>query len=222
MICLDIIFDTTRICQPDFQGWHLFFSTEASTFIIHHQKPRISIKNLKKIVDACLSGSPKAQRKLFDTFYSEGLNIAHRYSSNDQDAKEILSNAFIRAFDKLHLFNPAYPFIPWFRTLIVHCSSDYYRYQKDHYRVDIQEYENQLGFEEGLIQQLSYEEILKAVQTLPPAYRLAFNMYEIDGYKHHEIAQTLGISVGTSKSNLAKAKQKLKVIFVNRWHPKTS
>ena len=168
-----------------------------------------------------MSGSQKAQRKLFDTYYSDGLNIALRYSSNPQDAKEILSNAFIRAYDKLHLFNPAYPFIPWFRTLIVHCSSDYYRYQKDSQQVNISEYENQLGMEEKLISKLSYEEILKAVQTLPPAYRLAFNMYEIDGYKHHEIAQTLGISVGTSKSNLAKAKQKLRVIFANRWEPKT-
>jgi len=132
-----------------------------------------------------------------------------------------LSNAFIRAFDKLHLFNPAYPFIPWFRTLIVHCSSDYYRYQKDTYQVDFEEVEYELGYDDKLMSKLSYDEILEAIQALPPAYRLAFNMYEIDGYKHHEIAQALGISVGTSKSNLSKAKQKLKVIFANRWPSKT-
>jgi len=190
------------------EGWHLHTPTREK-----------AIKNTKQIIEACLKGSKKAQRKLFEMFYSDGLNIAMRYSNNPQDAKEILSNAFIRAFDKLHLYKPAYPFMPWFRTLIVHCSSDYYRYQKEIYQVDIAEMTNKLGKEDDMIHHLSYEEILMAVQSLSPAYRLAFNMYEIDGYKHKEIAQILGISVGTSKSNLAKAKQKLQVILSERWHP---
>jgi RNA polymerase sigma-70 factor (ECF subfamily) len=135
-----------------------------------------------------------------------------RYSSNKEDAKEILGNAFIRVFKKLDHFDPIRPFEAWFSRIIVHASSDYYRYAKVPF-LDIEPQNKFLQEDPEILDQLSYDELLTCVTKLSPQYRLVFNMYVVDGYKHYEIAESLNISIGTSKSNLNKAKKQLKKII---------
>ncbi len=123
----------------------------------------------------------------------------------------------MRVFKKLHLFDPSRSFENWFSRIIIHCSSDYYRYAKP----EIQDLENYKPYLEedsvNVIDQLSYKELLKCISKLTPQYRMVFNLYVIDGYKHNEIADLLNISEGTSKSNLSKAKRTLQNILKEKY-----
>ena len=163
------------------------------------------------IIGRCQKHDRAAQRQLFELFYSEGLSIALRYTRNEADAKEILSNAFIRAFKNISSFDLNYPFNPWFRRIIIHAVSDYYRYSKEPF-LEI-EYAKTASVENNSIDNLSHDEIMRLIQKLPHAYRICFNLYVVDGYKHQEIAEMLQIKEGTSKSNVAMAKKKLQVMI---------
>ena len=166
----------------------------------------------EKTISDCRKGSARAQRQLFEMYYSEGMNTAQRYSNNSEDAKEILANAFIRVFEKLDQFDTSKVFLPWFRKIIVHASSDYYRYQKNNILPLDQIPE--VRFDDQIIDQLSYDELLSLVQELPYALRSVFNLYCVEGYKHQEIAEIMEISEGTSKSHLHRAKAKLQIRII--------
>lgn len=115
----------------------------------------------------------------------------------------------MKIFKYLKSFDTSKPFQPWFRRIMVNSSIDHFKKEG--------KYQQQVGLEDALAHEIagdqldliSYQEILELVRELPPAYRAVFNLYAIEGYKHEEIADLLGISVGTSKSNYFKAKRKL-------------
>jgi len=165
-----------------------------------------------EIIRMCQRGDSRAQRALFDQNYQNAMRTAMRYSQSREDAEEIVSNAFIKAIKGISSFDLKYPFQPWLRTILVRAASDFYRYGVHQTIDELHDYDLPPVSEEAL-ENLSYQELLDRVQVLPDAYRLVFNMYVIDGFKHHEIAQRLGITEGTSKSNLHKAKKKLRVIL---------
>ncbi len=165
----------------------------------------------RQIIKQCLRGSAAAQRSLFDLYYSDAMHVALRYSNCYEDAQEILSDAFIRAFRKLNRFDLSKPFLPWLMTLIIHASSDYYRY-KHQWLVSIDDHEP-ANMEVSIIDDLSYQEMLELIQKLPHSYRTVFNLSVIEGYKHREIAALLGISEGTSKSHLSRARHKLQIML---------
>ncbi|MBK8501811.1 MAG: sigma-70 family RNA polymerase sigma factor [Saprospiraceae bacterium] len=165
-----------------------------------------------QIISQCLKGSGRAQRQLFDMYYTEGMNTAIRYSSNEEDAKEILSNAFIRIFKKLALFDISQHFIPWLKKIIVHASSDYYRYQNN--LIVPFEQVPEPKMDDDIINSLSYQELLEHVQSLPPSLRSVFNLYCIEGFKHNEIGELLEISEGTSKAHLHRAKSRLQTLIL--------
>ncbi len=125
-------------------------------------------------------------------------------------------------FKKLHLFDPSRSFENWFARIIIHSSSDYYSYSKP----DTQDLENYKPYLEedsvNVIDQLSYDELLDCITKLSPQYRMVFNLYVIDGYKHDEIADLLNISEGTSKSNLSKAKKTLQNILKEKYEIESS
>lgn len=125
-------------------------------------------------------------------------------------------------FKKLHLYDPSRSFENWFARIIIHCSSDYYRYAKPETR-DLDDYKPYLEENEiSVIDRLSYEELLSCITKLSPKYRMVFNLYVIDGYKHSEIADLLNISEGTSKSNLSKAKRTLQHILKEKYEIQSS
>lgn len=122
----------------------------------------------------------------------------------------------------MHLFDTSRSFENWFSRIIIHCSSDYYRYAKPEAH-DLDNYKPYLE-EDGInvIDQLSYDELLECISKLSPQYRMVFNLYVIDGYKHAEIAELLNISEGTSKSNLSKAKKTLQNILKVKYEIESS
>ncbi len=166
--------------------------------------------HLENIIQGCLKGDRLSQRKLYEQFYSLGLNLCLRYARSRDEAREMLNDGFLKVFRKIDRYNPAMPFQPWLRRLLVNAAIDYHH--KHHKHPESEEIADYKLPPEAVVLpgEMAYEDLLKAVQALPPAYRMAFNLHEIEGYKHAEIAEMLNISVGTSKSNLARAKSHLK------------
>ena len=138
------------------------------------------------------------------------MSVCLRYAKSEDDAVEVLNDGFLKVFKNLKKFDQTRSFKAWLRTILINTALDHYRKEKKHmHQEDISEVRN-LDSGKRTDADLSYEELLQLVQRLSPAYRTVFNLYVIDGYKHHEIADMLGISEGTSKSNLTKARANLR------------
>lgn len=140
------------------------------------------------------------------------MSISLRYSKNREEALEITNDAFLKVFRKIEQYDLEQPFLPWLRKIVIHASIDYYR---KHHKLDAPievAYLNQTNktTSNEALDNLAFEDLIMVMQRLSPAYRLVFNLYVIDGLMHQEIAEKLNISVGSSKSNLAKARQKIK------------
>lgn len=172
-------------------------------------------KELKTVLSGCLNGKRKSQRTLYQMYYAYGMSICIRYAGDREEAVEILNDAFMKVFINLNKFDITKPFKPWLRRILINCSINNYKVrQKRVFEEDISKGEDHHGADE-ILSGISYQEIVEMIQKLSPAYRTVFNLYVIEGYKHEEIAEMLNISVGTSKSNLAKAKQNLREILKN-------
>jgi RNA polymerase sigma-70 factor (ECF subfamily) len=156
-----------------------------------------------------MSGVAGSQKKLYYNFYGFAMGICLRYARNRDEAVEILNDGFYKVLTRLDKYDPSKPFLPWLSRIMTNTAIDHYRAELKHpITSDLAELE--IKVEENDIQsKLNYEDLLKLVQALPPGYRTVFNLFAIDGFTHEEIAKQLGISVGTSKSNLFKARQKL-------------
>ena len=165
---------------------------------------------LTSLIKACHKGNKESQKSLYLEFYAYAMSICIRYVNNRDEAAEILNDAFIKVFDNLNKFNLKKEFKPWLRTIIINTAINYYhKNQKLNFNEHLNEDIKEIAPDDP-ISQLSYKELIGFVQELPPQYRAVFNLFVIEGYKHEEIAEMLKITVGTSKSNLARAKKNLK------------
>ncbi|MEQ8712678.1 MAG: sigma-70 family RNA polymerase sigma factor [Cyclobacteriaceae bacterium] len=162
----------------------------------------------------CQRGKRQSQDALYKAYYGYGMSICLRYSRTYEEAVEILNDGFIKIFGKLDKYTPGLSFKGWLRRVMINSAIDYYRRNEKHYHnLDISHAHYEPS-QESALDQLSEQEIITAIQQLPPSYRMVFNLFAIEGYKHEEIGHKLGISVGTSKSNLAIARNKLKRILI--------
>jgi len=174
----------------------------------------IGNSTLEKIIAGCVKGDRESQRRLYELYYSKMMGVCVRYASNREEAKDLLHDGFLKIFDHIKKFNHTGSFEGWVRRIMINTTIDHFRKNKHVFLKDTNEFQNIENEEPDLdiLSQLRTEDILKAVQKLSPAYRAVFNLYVIEGYTHKEVAEELGISIGTSKSNLAKAKNNLKKI----------
>lgn len=164
---------------------------------------------IKKLIQGCIRSERDSQKALYKHFYSFAMAICLRYANNRLDAAGILNDGFFKAFTHISKYEADKAFMPWLGRIITNTAIDYYRTNlkfTDH--LDISEHEN-IAQVSSVYDQLNYNDLLALVQKLSPAYRTVFNLYAIDGYTHEEIGEMLNISIGTSKSNLFKARQKL-------------
>lgn len=164
------------------------------------------------------------QQRLFELYYGKLIVVALRYNSDRDTAEEVLQNAFIKIFEKLQGYDSKGSFDGWAKRIVANTAIDYIRKSKkdplltDDDAAFSSDVENPME-EAELLENLTIkgELAMEAVQKLSPAYRTVFNMFVIENFSHKEIAQKLGISEGTSKSNLAKAKMNLKAILSERF-----
>lgn len=147
-----------------------------------------------------------------------------RYAIDRDSAEEMLQEGFIKIFDKLERFDYQGSFEGWMRRIVANTAIDYIRKSKKNPILTDNDEDFKLGGEDEVVKQeeieltgIRAEMAMAAIQELSPAYRSVFNLYVMEEYTHKEIAEILGISEGTSKSNLAKAKANLKKILNERF-----
>ena len=175
------------------------------------------------MISGCMNANRKSQKEFYKHYYGYAYNICMRYCNKDIDITEIMNDGFLKIFKSIHLFIPKYDNLQvsiqgWIKSIMVHTAIDHFRKNKRNYMIkDIGEYVSEITDKDSsVIDKMSYKEILALIQQLSPVYRTVFNMFVIDGYKHEEIAEQLNIGVGTSKSNLAKAKQNIRKMIIDK------
>lgn len=173
------------------------------------KKKTFSEDNLESVISACIDQNSQAQRTLIKLFLGYAKSICYRYTSNEQETEEIINDGFLKVFTNLSKYDSTQPFKAWLRTIMINTAIDYYRSNKKYLmQIAIDEVEI-ADFDDDVISKLSTDEIMSLVQKLSPTYRMVFMLYVVEGYKHREIAERLGIQEGTSKSNLQDARLKL-------------
>ena len=177
---------------------------------------------LKTLIERCLRNNRKSQELIFRTFYSKMMSVCRRYTSDDDQAKDIVQDGFIKVFKNLERFNYQGSFEGWIRRIMVNTAIDFTRKKKSlqessSEQKPIEEYSDLAVEEEDELPEeysLNVNDIQRGMAELSNAYRNVFNLYVFENYSHQEIADELKISVGTSKSNLAKARANLKKILL--------
>ncbi len=172
-------------------------------------------------VEGCIKGDRKCQEMIFRLLYGKMKGVCLRYAANEDAAEDFLQEGFIKVFEKIADFNMQGSFEGWVRRIMVNNAIDQIRRVK-HQLISIDQHEMQIGDADNNMEEMDDEQyylditpqqILVAMQELSPAYRTVFNLYVMENYSHQEIADQLGISIGTSKSNLSKARMNLKRIL---------
>lgn len=175
-------------------------------------------EELQKIIEGCVKNKRKYQKKLFDLYYGKMLGVCMRYAKNPDEAKDMVQNGFIKVYKKLEVYNFSGSLEGWIRRIMVNTAIDQIRKNKrDPFQlnenVQIKSLEDDIPFEAQEAEteiKIKADKAIKAISELPIGYRTVFNLFVMEGYSHKEIADYLGISEGTSKSNLSKAKEKLR------------
>jgi len=175
------------------------------------------LEQTKELIQACIDGDRYSQSRLYEKYAPKMFAVCMRYSKNREEAEDILQDGFVQVFKSLHHFKFAGSFEGWIRKIMVYTAVANYRAKlKMHVVMNMEEVENiAMVNNEDIIAQLGKKELLNIVQSLPPMYRMVFNLYVFEGLKHREIAKELGIAEGTSKSNLFDAKMILQRAVVN-------
>jgi len=171
-------------------------------------------EDLHQLIRGCIKQDRKSQKMLYKAFYGFSMGICLRYAGNRDEAAEVMNQGFFKVFTHIESYDLARPFKAWLGKIMMNVSIDFYRANlKMAYTEDLDSAEH-ISDGDLVDKNLNYHDLLRMVQQLPQAYRTVFNLFAIEGYSHDEIASMLNINVGTSKSNLHKARQKLKVMIL--------
>jgi RNA polymerase sigma-70 factor (ECF subfamily) len=163
----------------------------------------------KDIIDGCLSGSRRDQELLYRRYSPRLYAVCLQYSGNTEEARDVLQEGFIKIFENLSHFSHEGSFEGWMRRIIVNTALERYRNRYYLNRVDDIEGVSEPEAEPDTDDFAGLEayDLLNMIMELPPKYRMVFNLYAIEGYSHKEIGEMMGISEGTSKSNLSRARE---------------
>jgi len=166
------------------------------------------LQEIKNIINGCLKGNRRDQELLYRRYASKFYAVCLQYSGNDEEARDILQEGFIKIFENLIRYKYEGSFEGWMRRIMVNTALEKYRGRFNLYRVDdidqIPEPDAAPGNED--YSGLEAGDLLEIIRELPPKYRMVFNLYAIEGYSHREIGKMVNISEGTSKSNLSRAR----------------
>lgn len=158
------------------------------------------------LIEGCINGNRQMQYQLYERFAPKMYGVCLRYAGNAAEAEDILQEGFIKVFNKIGSFRSEGSFEGWVRRIFVNTAIEHFR--KKTYQQPITDYEENTieGKYENVLDSMAEKDIIALVQQLSPGYRTVFNLYVIEGYTHKQIAEILGISEGTSKSQLSRAK----------------
>jgi RNA polymerase sigma factor (sigma-70 family) len=171
-------------------------------------------EELHQLIGGCIKQERGSQKMLYKAFYGFSMGICLRYANNREEAAEVMNQGFYKVFTRIETYDTSRPFKAWLGKIMMNVSIDYYRANlKMAYTEDLDNAEHVTDGELA-DRKLNYDDLLAMIQKLPNAYRTVFNLFAVEGYSHEEIGEMLHISSGTSKSNLHKARQKLKQMIL--------
>lgn len=163
---------------------------------------------LEQIIEGCVRMDRKAQKMLYDKYASSFLGICMRYASNRAEAEDVLQDGFVKIFLNIKQYNGTGSFEGWMKRVLVNTAISNYRANlKHYYHLDVDEIKR-TEIDESTIEtsEFSRDDLFKIINSLPDGFKMIFNLYAIEGYKHKEIAEMLNIDIGTSKSQYSRAK----------------
>jgi RNA polymerase sigma factor (sigma-70 family) len=171
-------------------------------------------EELINCIEGCKHNKRIYQNKIYVAFYDYAMSICFKYGNDKDDAVEIINDGFLKIFKEIYKYKPlsediAFGFTSWLRRIMINTAIDHYRKNKNNAVLkDLNEEQEYLTAkeEQDMLSRLSYNELIKIVHELSPAYRMVFNLYAIEGMTHKEVGKHLNITEGTSKSNFAKAR----------------
>ena len=167
-----------------------------------------------QLIEGCLSGKSRFQELLYRRYFSFAMSICVRYTKTPDDAMEVVNDSYLKMFDSLKSFDKSKPFKSWFARILVNTAIDDFRKSKkfnSHSAMDvIPDPDSQ---EPEIDQELNAEDIISLFSQLPDNLRITFNLHEIEGYSHQEIANMLGIETSSSRANLTRAKSMLRNLY---------
>lgn len=159
------------------------------------------------LIKGCIEGNRRMQEELYTRFASKMYAVCLRYANNANDAQDLLQEGFIKVYKNLHRFRAEGSFEGWIRRVFVNTSIEHFRRKATQLAIVSEREENSIEDSDvSALDNLAEKDIINLIQELSPGYRTVFNLYVVEGYSHREIGDILGISEGTSKSQLARAK----------------
>lgn len=162
---------------------------------------------LEEIINGCRNNHPKAQEQLYQLFAKKFFGVCLKYSSNYDDAQDNLQDGFLIIFKKIEQFSNRGSFEGWAKRILINNALQKFKGVRFMEVLDENIAEVEVDIEDH---NLSLDYLLQIIQELPDQYRIVFSLYVLDGYPHKEISEMLGISIGTTKSNLFRARLILK------------
>jgi RNA polymerase sigma-70 factor (ECF subfamily) len=172
---------------------------------------------LEQLIKGCVNGDHRSQKLLYETYSSRLYAVCLRYMSSREEAQDVLQDSFVKIFNKIGSYNFEGAFEGWLRRVVVNTALEQLRRNKHKFEERFEEFEPDTNFvtneAEGKIE---VEALMKSLQSLAIGYRTVFNLYVVEGFTHAEIANQLGMSEATSKSQLSRAKKILQNIIIQQ------
>jgi RNA polymerase sigma factor (sigma-70 family) len=170
----------------------------------------------EELVEGCVLKDAKAQRYLFDTYSRRLMGVCSRYCDSREEAEDVLQEGLIKIFERIGSFRGNGSLEGWMRKIVVNTALDHFRKQKAFRNsFDISEMEHVAGVTDHVLESMDARDMLKVIKELPTGFRTVFNLYAIEGYHHKEIADMLGITESTSKSQYSRARSHLMKMLQN-------
>ncbi|WP_028663642.1 RNA polymerase sigma factor [Runella zeae] len=168
------------------------------------------MKDERTLVEGCRNKDRISQRTLYERFAGRMFAVCQRYTRSRFEAEDVLQEAFVKVFGQIHTFRYDCPLEAWIKRVVINTAISYLRKEKPYLdQADVDNHMEVASETETALSGIQYQQLLAMVRELPPGCQSVFNLYAIEGYQHNEIAEMLGISEGTSKSQYARAKQLL-------------
>jgi RNA polymerase sigma-70 factor (ECF subfamily) len=170
----------------------------------------------RQLIEGCIRGESRAQKRMYELHAPAMMSVCQRYVRNHETARDLLHDGFVKMFTKIHTYSGIGSFNGWMRRIFVTTALEHLRRNNAlRYSVEMEKAEHQVESDDiSPFEQLSANDLLGYIAHLPDGYRTIFNLYAIEGYAHTEIAEELGISEGTSRSQYARARVLLKKMIV--------
>ena len=181
----------------------------------------LSAEELKLTIQGCVLNDRLSQKKIYTSFYNYAMSICSIYTTSYEDSVEIINDGFLKIFKELYRYKPAYAdhilsFKGWLRKIMLYTAIDHFRKnQKYRFTKELDNEAAGLSTGQDPLDRISHNELVRSLQKLTPGYRIIFNLFIIENFSHEEISKQLGISIGTSKSNLARGKKQLQKILLD-------